>query len=293
VAAWYARSGELLAPWYAHQALLDSLSHDYDQMAAASWPVSTSDFTAMQDKLGRMLDHYMQTAEPLPNLTKLEGEIDVAVPSKTGVRSSNRYRFGGRIDGETDIDGNLWLVEFKLRGRLSSFEIVQLQQQYRLYAWAHMKRTGRRPVGILIDERLNALPAEPRILKARGKDGTPTVSTDRRQQMTVDAYVAACREHDQEVDGDLIGALQAIRWQVRHPIIFRDGELEEAGRTLVSSARLIHELDTAEIWPVRNASVMNCNGCRFRKICSAPEDTAYVDSLFERTVPKRLREITA
>jgi hypothetical protein len=289
VAALYAASGQLLAPLLAHEALIDSLERDRQQMIDADWPVDPGELMVMADKLGAMLDHYMQTAPPLPNLTRLEDLIDVPMPSRMGVRSSNRYRFIGFIDGETEIDGNLWLIDFKLRGQLTPFEIVQLQRQYRWYAWSHAKRTGRVPVGFLVDERLNAVPAEPRILKPRGKDGKPTVSNDKSQRTTVDQYVAACRDLGQEIDGDVIGALQAIRWQARHPIIFRDGELEEAGRELVSAARLIHDLDAGEMWPVRNSSPMNCKMCRFKSICAAPDDAVYVDSIFERTVPKRLR----
>jgi hypothetical protein len=34
---------------------------------------------------------------------------------------------------------------------------------------------------------------------------------------------------------------------------------------------------------------MECNFCKFNPICNEPGDEVFVDSLFERTVPKRLR----
>lgn len=284
VAVWHAGQGTLLAAWDAHHALLDSINQDVREMEDNGWPPNLEDVTQLKRDLGDMLEHYMTTAEPLPNLTRLEAEIQVPIPSRSGRSSSNRYRYLCRIDGYTTIDGYDWLVEFKLRGKLQPTELIQLQRQYRWYAWALSRvRLSRPPAGIIVDERWNQAPKPVRILKG------PHVSHASDQLCTAEAYIAACQEYGEAKHDVTHAKLLARRWQQRVPIQFRDGELEEAGRELVSGARLIHDLDTGLLWPIRNASAMNCNGCRFRRICANPEDDLYVDTLFDRVPAKRER----
>ena len=72
------------------------------------------------------------------------------------------------------------------------------------------------------------------------------------------------------------------------PIVFRDGELEEAGRELVSAARQIQALDAHAFEPIRNVKRQTCMGCPYRDICPAPENDL-IDVLFERLPAKRDR----
>ena len=90
--------------------------------------------------------------------------------------------------------------------------------------------------------------------------------------------------------GDTLRALEARKWQQRVPIHFRPSELEEVGHELRSAARLIRDLDSGDLYPIRNATVMTCQGCRFREICDNPEDTEVVDALFDREPAKRYRD---
>ena len=110
------------------------------------------------------------------------------------------------------------------------------------------------------------------------------------QHTTPEAYEFACAHYGVEPHIETLNHLRTINWQQRVPILFREGEIEEAGRELVSAAKLIRDLDSGELHPVRHATTMTCPSCRYRDICPTPEDELYVDSLFERTVPKRDRQ---
>lgn len=245
---------------------------------------------AMRQRLLSILLHYIWTCDDFTlEPTGQERELVVAIPSRSGKHRSNRYRFQGFIDGCRVTGRHPWLIEFKLRRQLTSVQMIQLDRQIRRYAWAWWQLTGIKPMGIEVHERWNQEPKPVRILKATKKHPEGKVSHAKDQLCTADAYLDACAEYDVEVHEDTAAALKARRWQQTVPIIFRDGELEEAGRELVSAAKLIHQLDSGQLWPVRNSKPQNCQGCRFRDICPAP-DSELVDALFERVPAKRDRE---
>jgi hypothetical protein len=293
VAAWHAHSGELLAGFYAQEALRASLAADEATMRAAGLPVSAESLLEADTRLSARLGHYMATATPFPNLTKLEGEIVVPLPSRAGPRSSPRYRFQCFLDGFTNDTGQEWLVEFKLRNQLTPPALLVKQRQPRWYAWAWAKQNGRLPAGVIVEERLNEAPRAARLVKARRKaDGINGLvpSHDKAQVTTPEAYIELCLEFGEDPHDDVVDALRARIWQQRFPLAFRPAEIDAVGRELVDAAKLIRNLDAGEFRPIRNATKMNCSGCRFRDICAEPGDELYVESLFTRTVPKRLRE---
>lgn len=283
--------GRAVAAWHEHgshteagQILIDALEQDADEQRAAG--VYDGDaHTAMATRLVGILDHYVTTTEPLP-LTEPEHEIVVAVPSRTGRRSSSRYRFAGFLDGiHTDPDGRHWIVEFKLRATLSSFEQLALDRQGRRYAWAWQQRTGQAVAGVIYDERLAEAPKPPKVL-ASGK-----VSTDKRQITTPELYAAACMDAGQDPDLDTMQALAARRWQQRERIIFRPDELAETGAELVALAQRVGDLDNGRL-PIRTPHPAHCRGCSFREICPNPHDRPLVDANFQRVAPKRDRDLT-
>jgi CRISPR/Cas system-associated exonuclease Cas4 (RecB family) len=108
---------------------------------------------------------------------------------------------------------------------------------------------------------------------------------------TQEAYEAACEEFGVDPSPDAVEYLGNRMWQQRVPIVFRDGELEETGRNLITAAKLIGLLDTGELEPLRNAKPSTCNGCPFRDVCDDPNEEV-VDLLFERRPPKRDRDIS-
>ena len=289
VAAWHERSGQtLLAYVEALDVMRASLDEDLAFMKAAG-VMTNATLDQRNDAVGRlerMFHHYTSLCEPLANLTRLEDTIDVPIPSRSGKRASSRYRFGAKIDGYTD-DGvaglGEWIVEFKLRKKLNPRWFIELSPQYKWYAWARQRESGHRVVGIVVDERLNAIPRLPKILK----DGR--VSSDKEQLTTVPFYLAACNERGQDPDPETVLALQTRTWQQRVFVLYRPDELVEAGLELVSAAKDIRDLDSGELYPVRNASQIVCNGCRFKRICKDPTGSL-VDELFIRTTPKRLRD---
>jgi hypothetical protein len=265
----------------ARQAICASLEEDYDEQVAAG----VADMVALDEArafLFDLLDHYIETTEPLP-ITRPEHELDVPIPARNSHRASRRYRFQAFLDGlHEDDDGRVWVVEFKLRGKLTPLPQLYRDRQIRRYAWAGWRALDIDPVGVIVDERLKEVPKAPRVLKS----GKPSHAKD--QLCAAGAYRAVCEEHGVEMDRETFDALNARRWQQREAIMFRPGELAEVGEELVSAAWLIRDLDSGRRAPILNPSNAHCNGCQFREICPELSD-GLIDMSFRRTVPKRLR----
>lgn len=301
VAAWHAFSDDpsLLGYWNpiqaklaAHEALRASYAQDLLEQEELGVFLPAEQVAEQADDLGEILDHYMATATRLDGLTRLEGELNEPIPSRTGKRGSSRYRFQGYIDGfRRDHEDHEWIVEFKLRAGLTPLELLQLSRQIRWYAWARQRETGVPVVGCVVDERLNVAPKPPRlVIKSRKKGETTYGPSHAKDQITTpELYISVCEEFGDEPKPETLDALKRRVWQQRQPILFRPGELEEAGRELVSAAKLVRDLDLGHLYPVRNAQLQLCRGCRFREACANPGDRLYLDVIFERTEPKRLR----
>jgi CRISPR/Cas system-associated exonuclease Cas4 (RecB family) len=285
-AAYHSAETPGLAAMEAHGALEASLEADFDAMREMGLPVIVGDLVDARAKLEPILVDYLERTKRVA-LTRLEGQLDVALPSRSGKRASSLYRFEGRIDGyATDEHDHSWVVEFKLRKKLTPAWLIALQPQTKWYAWALGREHGSFPIGVLVEERFADAPHPARILKS----GQP--SGDRAQLTTGALYRDACERTGAEVNHELAAHFESRKWQQRVPILFRPGELENAGRELVSAAKLIRDLDSGELWPIRNASVMHCHGCQYRDICADPMDEAFVDSLYVREEPKRQRRPT-
>jgi hypothetical protein len=285
VAAYHASSPDGGRGRDAIEALDRSLDADAERQREFGVHVE-SEHRDMRLRLLAMLNHYVETADLFAlDPEQTERELDVAIPSRSGKRASSRYRLLAYLDGVRWQDGEAWLVEFKLRRSLSSVEQIALSRQLRWYAWAWWRATGIRPIGVETVERLNEVPKPARILKS----GKPSHAVN--QATTVSSYLAACREHAESPRGDTVDALKARRWQQRVPIIFRPDELDEAGAELTAAAKLIQELDSGALLPLRNAKPQNCGGCAYREICTDPT-SSLVDALYERVTPKRDRTYT-
>jgi hypothetical protein len=246
----------------------------------------------MAVRLAAMLWHYATTIVPL-NVFSPELEMRVPLPSRSGKGLSNRYVFHGYLDALTDSypghEGRLFVVEYKLRDQLTKREQVVRGQQYKRYAWAAERALGERIAGVIVDERLNAVPKPARWVKGR-KKGEGLVPGHAKDQLTTrELYEEICAQAGVDVDPETAVALGQRKWQDRHPLIFRRSEIEEAGRELVSAGQLIPQLDSGALFPVRNSSPRLCNGCRYSEICATPDDADLVALSFDRKPPKRLR----
>jgi hypothetical protein len=290
VAAWHANMPSPLAGWHAHEALRASLDADEAQMREHGFPVSVLNRAEQEYELGQMLEHYMATAEPLPGMTRLEGQTVVGVPSRGGKRASTRYRFLAKIDGAVEQFDGWRIVEFKLRGRLTEPALLLRQRQPRWYGWAEVAAFERhlpgavKPVGIIVDERLKAIPKDAALTEKGQK-----ASHKKEQMTTPEKYVDLCLTMGVEPKDDVIEHLGQRQWQQRFEIAMRPDEITEAGLELRDAAKLVRDLDAGEIRPIRNAHRSNCDRCKFKAICAEPGDALFVESLFERTTPKRLR----
>jgi hypothetical protein len=298
VAAWHAFSapeglmevfGPGIAQMTAHGALRESYAHDVIEQRDLGINMDIETQIDRVDWVGKVLDHYMSTAKKLPNLTRLEGEVNVPIPSRSGKRGSSRYRFQGYLDGFTDDDG-LWIVEYKLRDNLTPVDVISLSRQIRSYAWCFAREADAVPVGVIVDERLAAFPKPARLVKGKKKSDPDFVPSHSKDQMTTpEMYIALCEKFDEDPHDDVVEHLGARQWQQRVPITFTEGELEEVGEELVSAAKTIRDLDSGERYPVRNTQPQLCRSCRWKEACAAPDERVYLESLFDYTVPKRLR----
>lgn len=263
--------------------MTDTLDRDAERLRQFGIfdPVAYEESLAL---LTELLTHYSEENEPM-GIERLEEEIIVPIPSRSGLRDSNRYRLQLFLDGTTTERDGVWLVENKLRGQLSSLLMISLSRQIRWYAWAYRKKFGVEPAGVIVNERLKKVPGEVKF----NKNG----SLSKVQTCTVDAYRAAGGD-----DEDVIAKLAGKDWQRRERVFLTTEEIDEAGRQLVSAGQQIRDFDSADRYPVRNPSPMFCGGCQFKDICPNPRDTELVEALFERTTPKKDRptireEVTA
>jgi CRISPR/Cas system-associated exonuclease Cas4 (RecB family) len=289
--------GVAVAEWHAtgdyesaRQALGQCLAQDADRQRKHGVYVEV-EHRDLHKRLAGLLDHYVTTTQRIP-LFGREQELRAPIPSRTGQRASNRYVFHGYVDGLTreHVMPGLWIVEFKLRDRLSTYEQVTWTRQVRWYGWAAERALGERVEGVIVDERLSDAPKGVRWVKGRGKDAPRVPSHAKDQLCTAEAYRAACERAGVDVHEDTFDALAARRWHERHVVILRRDEIERAERELVSAARLVAELDSGRRFPVANPSQFRCPGCAFRDICNTPDDVELIDLDFIRKPPKRLRQ---
>ena len=197
-------SAPTLAKFAAYGALRASYEADVAEQAGRGIYVPVLQRVQQANWLSEVLEHYMLLAEPMP-LTKLEHELDVPLPSRTGVRASSRYHFQGFLDGFVQNRG-YEVVEFKLRDTLTPVPLIQNDRQIRHYAWAYQKISGVAVMGAIVEERLAAAPKPPKIVFAKrkgegtqGEDGRWRVPSHDVQQMTTSTlYRATCAEYGVE-----------------------------------------------------------------------------------------------
>ena len=278
IAAWH-YTGDKSA---AHAAMAKSLAADAEELQLVGF-YDAQEHHATKNKLAAILDHEIGMSGRL-DMVAMEEHLRVAVRSEGG-RRSPRYDFEGYLDGVVEEHGRVWIWEAKLRKQLSSLDQVARSPQLRRYAWAWRELHGVNPAGIILDERLNAAPSEVK-LNANG-------SVSKVQSCTVDAYLAACLQAEQEPDEEVLAKLAAKRWGERHRVFLTELEIAQAGRDLFSASRLIHQLETSRdrdrLDPVANPNPMRCPGCAYKEICGSPYDPELIDALFERVPPKRLK----
>lgn len=282
--AWGAAVAAYHAEGHSTSALHRALSADADEQRAEG-VYDEATFASILNKLSWMMEHYVRVEPERLTLIERERELLIPIPSRTRRQRSNFYRLHAFLDGvHIDGYGRVWIVEFKLRGRLQSLQQITLNRQIRWYAWAWREHTGRAPAGVIVDERLNELPAS----VAFNKNG----AVSKQQGCTEEAYVAACESREQEPDEDVRARLRAKSWQQRHRILLRPDELDEAGEQLTSAAKLTGLMDSGHLYPIRNPSPARCPGCPYKEICADPHGEL-LDALFHRRPPKRDRDWAA
>jgi hypothetical protein len=145
------------------------------------------------------------------------------------------------------------------------------------------------PAGVIVDERLNQVPERPRLVQGRraGQGRVPSHAKD--QLITPESYLQVCDDFGVDPEPTTVETLENRMWQQRIYLPLRPDEIDAAGHELRDAAKLIRDLDAGVLTPIRNADQAHCNRCRFNAICTEPGDEILVDSLYTRSVPKRLR----
>lgn len=272
----------------AHAAIGQSLTDDIKEMPFGLDAEGQVELADMGIKLHDLLTHYSETCQPI-GIDRQELKLEVQIPSRGGRRRSNLYRFTGFVDGIKTDDHGDWIVDFKLRGLLSSVEQVAINRQFRWYAWAWRELTGRSVAGLIIDERWNRTPKPARWVQGK-KKGEGLVPSHAKDQLTTTLlYFTACQEAGVTPDDETLLALDARQWQTRHEVFLTDREIDEAGQQLTSLANLVGQFDSGSLYPVRNPSDFRCPSCAFKTICPDPTDSELVDALFVRKPAKKDR----
>jgi hypothetical protein len=293
MAAWHEIHGphqltiedEVLAPEVAAEsAILTSLHRDMTEGGLAA----DDAIAGHVQTLLTGLELYAAHTTPLVPFDRAEHKIVVPLPSRGGKRNSNRYRFEARVDGVNETSQGVWLAEFKYRGRLTPVRLIARGRQPRHYAWAWREKYERDVLGIYVDETLRVPVLPPRLVKGKRKADGLVPSHAKDQHTTARWYQAVCAEHGVDPDPDTFTALAQRVWTQRVPIIFRRGELDEAGRELVQAAKKVSDLDHGAP-PLRNVGRSTCDFCDFDVICDNPRNALDVEQHFTREPPKRDR----
>lgn len=280
VAAWHSHPGVDGSGEAATQALKASLEADAAEQCEAG-VYDPDEHRKQSINLMAILLHYTATVERVQMEPVTERRLLVPIPSRTGRRDSSRYRLIAFLDATESTDDGPWIDEFKLRNRLTPADMIVRSRQIRWYAWAYWQETGVRPVGVWVNERLHQAPKPARVLAS----GKPSHAKD--QLATAESYEALCLEHEVDPVPTTVEHLRARKWQQRVPVMFRDRELEAAGQELVSAARLVAQMDSGALTPLRNVKRSTCDWCGYKEICESPRDDALVDALFDRRPAKR------
>ena len=236
----------------------------YAQRAMEAGIYDNEEHTAILDKLIPLFAYYCTTTTPL-NL--VQAERVVRYPLADG------WDYEGRIDGiHQDEDGWIWIVEFKLRDRLTPLEQIVLWRQIRWYSLALRHEIGE-VRGVIVDEGHNTK-IEP---VRHNKDGKVSAV----QSCTLEEYMAALRERGNQPPNDnTVERLARKQWHQRHQIVLTDEEYADAEAEVRSAARMVWMYDSGQLLPLRHPGPTRCPGCRYKGICPNPTDERLRDALY-------------
>lgn len=253
---------------------------EMDDMVALGKGMFETYFDWSQSREGIMIVDATEVLEETSHrpLIEVDFEIPIEVNGKTA-------KYEGTFDGiGKDLDGNLWVVEYKTASSFDTNKLVN-DPQVTAYCWAAEKVFGERFYGVIYQQHLKALPAEPRVLKS-GK-----LSKDKSQRTTYALYRKAIRDmglpkHEYE---DILQHLFDQEEEYASPFVRRDfidrspEELESFERNLYLQLGEYLNLSL----PIYPNPTRNCAwDCDFRTPCLALEmgsdPIPTLESLFKR-----------
>lgn len=205
----------------------------------------------------RVIDVEMDEIVTLPNGLKLQVIIDVIV--------------------EDILEGGLWVMDHKFRGKLAEPIDMVLDPQLTLYYWA-LEFMGYKDLrGALYNEVRTATPKTPDILKSGELSQRKNIDTD------VFTYMNAIKQHELD-PADYseilthIATNEEVRWFRRTPIPKDPPVLKTVMRELVETAQEIQTAERTDKY--RRTTDKSCNwGCEFRNVCVAELHGADISSI--------------
>jgi hypothetical protein len=209
----------------------------------------------------RTLEQHDRIAEKL-NITELEKELECTV---------NGVTFVGHVDGmHTDIEGKLWIVEFKMRKVLSDLWYVYFMRQLRWYSYM-AKCMGLPIAGFIYDETCHEFPS-PLIFTQKG-------ALDRRYTYSV-ADLEALEERSagmHPIPEDVWQRARNKDYHARQIIHFTDTDYADIEAEMSNVALRMREAYNTNIYPIRNPNTNRCPGCAFKDICFEPNPAMWLD----------------
>ncbi|MEW6555112.1 MAG: PD-(D/E)XK nuclease family protein [Actinomycetota bacterium] len=243
------------------------------------------DYQRMQEELELlrgMLSHYDDYwGEADRDMVILATEVSFRVPViKPGGKRPVAY-FTGVIDlVELDLEtGGIFIWDHKTVSSFGSSWFAQnsIDRQFRRYAWAYEKLTGKEVRGFCVNAARKKLPVPPRELK----DGSP--SKDKAQDTTYELYMAELtkRNLDPADYTDILEHLKAKgnTFFERDGFAFNEGEIAEVETELYWLYRRM----IAKVPPVKTPSPLctQIRSCPYRVLCV--EDTPEARMAFRST----------
>ena len=182
--------------------------------------------------------------------------------------------FHGYIDwvGRHKPTGQVWLVDWKVRGSFQPYEAEEVNLQNAAYQYAIFRILRKSPVGTITFQISNKPPAKPKL----NKDGTMSRALIKTDWET---YKAALLEAGLNPDDylDMAEKLSTVEF-------FRPAKEYRTLDTVRRVWKEVVEPTAREIRRstkivVRNLGHRTCNGCAYRQLCLAElagEDTEYI-----------------
>jgi len=282
---------EGLAAYYSGEDVNQKIrSYFQDNIPATSDGVELQKWDEALELSQKVFDHYCKM-HPRENDVFLvidnEKEFSLPIVNPESDRKSQTFSIAGRIDMVIDLDGNLWIVEFKTVANITSAykRKLTLDNQTLLYIEGAERFSDRPCRGVLYIVISKQVPRPPELLKRGG------LSQAKNQITTPELYLTAINNYGLDVAdyADFLGYLETNRREFFYLeyLTFSEAEREEWRHELWDIARDIRECEIKERWYRNTSQCIPLGGgtCPYFDICTAPDQEAIIEMSYRIEPP--------